>query len=58
LAGLYAIGGRKEEARAEVEEILRISPSFSLDVLKEVAPFKDHAMFDRFVGALREAGLK
>jgi len=46
-----------EEARVEVEEVLRISPDFSLEALKGMAPVKDQAALDRFVEALRKAGL-
>ena len=58
LAGLYAEAGRTEEARVEVKEVLRISPDFSLEVLKEKAPVKDQAKLDRLAKALRKAGLK
>jgi len=57
MAGLYAQAGRMEEARVEVEEVLRISPDFSLEALKGMAPVKDQAALDRFVEALRKAGL-
>jgi adenylate cyclase len=56
LAGIYAEANRMEEARVEVEEVLRITPDFSLEVFKEKAPFKDQARLDRFAEALRKAG--
>jgi len=58
LAGIYAEASRMEEARVELKEVLRISPDFSLEVLKEMAPFKDQARLDRFAEALRKAGLR
>ena len=58
LAGLYAETGQMEEARLEVKEVLRISPDFSAEVLKEMAPVKDQALLGQFVRALRKAGLK
>ncbi len=58
LAVLHAEAGRTEEARVELKEVLRISPDFSLEVLKEMAPVKDQARLDTFAEALRKAGLK
>jgi TolB-like protein/Tfp pilus assembly protein PilF len=58
LAALYAEMGRSEEAQDEVQEILRISPNYSIEVLKRVAPVKDQHSLDRIVAALRKAGLK
>ena len=43
LATIYSRLGREEEARAEVAEILRISPKFSLEVLRQRFPYKDPA---------------
>jgi len=51
--------GREKEARAEVEEILRINPKFSLDYFAKTAtPYKDQSEVDKVVNALRKAGLK
>ncbi len=58
LASVYIETGRIEQARAEVEELLRISPEFSLQLLKERTPFKDQALLERSVEAMRKAGLK
>ena len=57
LAVVYAELGREEEARAEVEEILRISPDASLDAVRRSMPFKDPEELERFIAALRKAGL-
>jgi len=40
-----------------VREVLRVSPSYSLAVVQK-GPWKDPAMLERFVPALRKAGLK
>jgi len=58
LAIIYSELGREEEARAEVAEILRISPNFSLEVLRQRLPYKDPAVLERILGGLRKAGLK
>jgi tetratricopeptide (TPR) repeat protein len=58
LAVIYSELGREEEARAEVAEVLRISPNFSLEVLRQRFPYKDPAVLERMIAALRKAGLK
>jgi adenylate cyclase len=58
LATVYAELGREEEARAEAAEVLRISPQFSLEALKQRLPYKDPAETERHLTALRKAGLK
>jgi adenylate cyclase len=50
--------GREEEARAAAAEVLRISPNFSLEVMKQRVPNTDPAVVERTVAALRKAGLK
>lgn len=57
LAGMYAEVGREEEAREEVNEVLRISPQFSLDVVRQMTPTKDRELLERLVDTLRMAGL-
>jgi len=57
LAVIYSEVGRKEEARAEVAEVLRISPRTSLESEKERMPFKDQAVWERYSEGLRKAGL-
>ena len=54
----YSELGREEEARAEAAEVLRLSPTFSLDVVKQTWAFKDPADLERTLAALRKAGLK
>jgi len=50
--------GREEEAQAAAAEVLRLNPKFSLEVYKERAPIKDPAALERYIVALRKAGLK
>ena len=58
LAATYSLAGRDEEARAEVSEVLRIQPKFSLERLAKTVPYKNKADTDRVIDALRKAGLK
>jgi adenylate cyclase len=58
LAVAYSELGREEEARAEAAEILRLSPNFSLEGARRISPMKDPALTERFIAALRKAGLK
>jgi adenylate cyclase len=58
LAGSYAELGKDEEARAEVREVLRLHPKFSLDYFAKIYTFKDQSFVDRRVELLRKAGLK
>ena len=57
-AVVYAELGRGKEARAEVAEILRISPDASLERWRERLPYKNQADLDRFIAGLRKAGMK
>jgi adenylate cyclase len=54
----YSMCGREEEARAAAAEVLRINPNFSCDYYAKKTPYKNQADLDRFIGALRKAGLK
>jgi hypothetical protein len=58
LAVIYSELGREEEARAEAAEVLKISPKYSLEVLRQQSPYKDQAVLERELAALRKAGLK
>lgn len=57
LAALYSELGQKESAKAEVAEILRLSPDFSSDALKERFSFINQDTLTRLIEALRKAGL-
>jgi len=58
LAAVYSELGKEPEARAEVAEVLRLNPQFSLAVHKQRMPIKDPAVLERHLAALRKAGLK
>ena len=50
--------GREEEAHTAAAEVLRISPAFSLGVLRQRRSFTEPARLERHIAALRKAGLK
>jgi adenylate cyclase len=58
LAVIYSEAGRAEEARAEAKEILKVSPNFSLEGLRQRLPYKDPGEVERVIAALRNAGLR
>ncbi|MBW1863081.1 MAG: tetratricopeptide repeat protein, partial [Deltaproteobacteria bacterium] len=60
LADIYAELGREEEARTHAAEVLRISPKFSLEVVRRMGStyqYKDPAHLERRLNALRKAGI-
>ena len=59
LAILYSELGREEEARAEVAEVLRINPRYTLEGMRKgLFLYKDPAPIERDLAALRKAGLE
>ena len=58
LVAVYSELGKEAEAQAEVAEVLRINPRFSLEVHKQRVPIKDPATLERHIAALHKAGLK
>jgi len=58
LAGTYSLLGRDEEAHAEAAEVIRINPKFSLESFAKTLPLKNQTQIDRYIEALRKAGLK
>jgi adenylate cyclase len=58
LAKMYNELGREEEARAEVAAAVKLNPHYSLEALKERHPYKDPAALERYLAAMRKAGLK
>jgi adenylate cyclase len=58
LAASYVHLGREEEAHTEAAEVLKIDPGFSLERYAKTVPFRNKADTNRYVGALRKAGLK
>jgi adenylate cyclase len=60
LTAACALAGRKEDARAAAAEVLRINPKFSIErhVMGLAQAYKNQIHTDRFIDALRKAGLK
>jgi adenylate cyclase len=58
LAATYSMMGREEEARAEAAEVLRVNPKFSLDAFAQRLTYKDQSAKEKYLAALRKAGLK
>jgi TolB-like protein/class 3 adenylate cyclase len=58
LASIYSELGLEKETQAEAAEILRLSPGFSIKGISQRLPYKDPQVLDRFLAALRKAGLK
>ena len=58
LAASYSLLGRIEEAQAEAAEVIRLNPKFSVDSWTKKIPFRDKIYTERYVNALRKAGLK
>jgi adenylate cyclase len=59
LAATYMLAGKEAEARAEVAEVLRINPNFSLERFAKTAPMKNQAdLMERYIEPARKAGLK
>ena len=58
LAAIYAALGKEEEARAAAAEVFRLDPSFSIERQFKNMPWKDREGMERYMDALRKAGLK
>ncbi len=56
LAFIYSEMGRMEEARLQMAEVIRLSPSSSLDHVKKKLPYRDESTLERVVSALEKAG--
>ncbi len=57
LAAAYAQSGKDADARAEADEVLRLNPKFSLRAFAAFVPIRMKADLERFVMALRKAGI-
>jgi TolB-like protein/class 3 adenylate cyclase/Flp pilus assembly protein TadD len=57
LAASHARLGRTAQARAAVEELLRVAPGTTIAKTRMSVPWKEAAVMERYVEALREAGL-
>jgi adenylate cyclase len=58
LTATYSLLGNEKEATETAAKVLSIDPKFSLDRYEKSLPNKEHADKERFIGALRKAGLK
>ena len=58
MTAVYSLSGRDEEARAEAAEVLRIQPKFSLEKYAKRVTYKNEETKERYITALRNAGLK
>ena len=54
---VYSWSGRDEEARVEAAEVLRIQPKFSVKGLEKRLTYKRKEDSEKFLNALRKAGL-
>jgi adenylate cyclase len=57
LAACYSSLDRHAEATAASKEVLRINPKFSLESYAKTLPYKNKVDIERYVAALRKAGL-
>jgi adenylate cyclase len=57
LASIYGAEGRTDDARRLWDEIRSINPSFSIERLGRVLPYKDPTWFERFKSGLAAADL-
>ena len=57
MAVIFSASGREEQARAEAAEVLRLYPKFSLQVYEKTLLYKNKAVTQRIIEALRKAGL-
>ncbi len=58
LAASYAQLGRLDEARAQVAEVLKINPDFSIPTFTKTQTYKNPTDLEHFLDGLRIAGLK
>jgi TolB-like protein len=58
LTATYCEMGRLEEARTQAAEVLRVDPKFSLERYSTTLRYKNPADKERYIDALRKAGLK
>jgi adenylate cyclase len=58
LAVSLSESGQEEEAWVEATEVLRLSPKFSLEAMRQALPYKDKIVLERALAALHKVGLK
>jgi adenylate cyclase len=54
----YAYLGRQQEAEAELAKVLRLWPTYSLEIERQSMPYKNPADLERYLDGLRKAGLQ
>jgi adenylate cyclase len=57
IAAVYSDAGRESEAKQAVAEILKLNPKFSVRSWAKAWPYKDDAVLEKRLDALRKAGL-
>jgi len=57
LAANFVHLGMMEEAHAEARQVLRLHPEFTISNWRRRPPYRDHAVLERYIDALRRAGL-
>jgi adenylate cyclase len=57
LTTAYSWAGRLEDARAQAAEVLRINPTYSVELRAKTLPYKNQADQERWLDGLRKAGL-
>jgi TolB-like protein/class 3 adenylate cyclase/predicted Zn-dependent protease len=58
LCRLYSQAGRMDRARVQAKEILKMDPKFYVERFARTLPQKNQALKNRYMDALRKAGLK
>ena len=58
LTAAYELSGNKEKARWAAENVMRVTPKFSVAIEEKMLPLKDEAFRKRLFDAYRSAGLK
>lgn len=57
LAASYSSLGRETEAVESAEQVLRINPKFAIKLYAKTLPYKNKTDIERYIAALRKAGL-
>jgi len=57
LAAAYSLSNDERNARAEIEEVLRLNPNYCVQIAAKAWPYKNRTDRDRSTDALRKAGL-
>jgi len=57
LCSVYSLLGQMEKARLEAEEAMKLNPKFSLRKYEKTIPYKIPLVKQRYIGALRKAGV-